>query len=401
MRKSIIVLLICLTTLLVCNVPSFAASASGSCGKNVTWDFNQSTGMLTIKGSGAMDNFTTDYMKTRPYSFYSTAPWWKYRQKIKKVVIEEGVTHVGYNAFCGDDIMGGELYYDNLTEAVFADSVASIGDYAFWACNLKKVHFGTGLRTIGDQAFVCNQDLKNVVLPEGLAYVGDGAFTFTGMTEVTIPISVTHIGNGAFGCNYGAEGGAAVSMNFVINGYEGTEAEVYYKKLLQSYEEEKSWLGGADSYYSNNYAPGGTIYFNAIKPVNVNVGDESVDWTDATPFINSSGRTMVPLRAVGDALGLTVSWDNSAREAVFTDGSKTIFFPIGSRTARTSEGSYVTMDTSAVIVSSRTYAPVRYLAEYFGYSVGWDNSSKTVMIGGKSESSETANGNADKTDIAA
>ena len=83
---------------------------------------------------------------------------------------------------------------------------------------------------------------------------------------------------------------------------------------------------------------------------------------------------------MGDALGLTVSWDSGKKEAVFTDGSKTIYFPIGSSTAMTSEGSSVKMDTAAVIISDRTYAPVRYLAEYFGHSVGWDSATRTVRI---------------------
>ena len=41
-----------------------------------------------------------------------------------------------------------------------------------------------------------------------------------------------------------------------------------------------------------------------------------------------------------------------------------------SNSARTSDGGAVQMDTAAVIVNDRTYAPIRYLAEYFGYEVG-------------------------------
>ncbi len=119
----------------------------------------------------------------------------------------------------------------------------------------------------------------------------------------------------------------------------------------------------------------------AEESIGVTVGGVSVAWTDARPFINADNRTMVPLRAVGDALGLTVSWDAAAREAVFTDGGKTIRFPIDSTTALTGEGEEIPMDTAAVIVGDRTYAPVRYLAEFFGYTVGWDADTRTVVIG--------------------
>ncbi len=149
-------------------------------------------------------------------------------------------------------------------------------------------------------------------------------------------------------------------------------------------------LGSYDYIYLNNYdeliaalsnaggsAPGGSAPAGAGPAVTV--GGKAVAWPDATPFIDGNGRTMVPLRAVADNMALTVSWDAAAREASFTDGSKTITFPIGSTTARTDGGS-IQMDTAAVIVGGRTFAPVRYLAEYFGHEVGWDAATKTVII---------------------
>ena len=127
--------------------------------------------------------------------------------------------------------------------------------------------------------------------------------------------------------------------------------------------------------------PGGSpVPTPVADTVGVSVNGVPVEWTDAQPFINADSRTMVPLRAVGDALGLTVTWDAAAREAVFTDGIKTLRFPIGSTTAYTGEGGTVPMDTAAVIVGDRTYAPARYLAEYFGCTVGWDGAARTVVI---------------------
>ena len=114
--------------------------------------------------------------------------------------------------------------------------------------------------------------------------------------------------------------------------------------------------------------------------ISVTVGGTAVRWTDAVPFINANDRTMVPLRAVADAMDLTVNWDGGARVASFSDGSRTISFPIDSSTARTGDGGFVQMDTAAVIMNERTYAPIRYLAEYFGYQVGWDAATKTVSL---------------------
>ena len=125
-------------------------------------------------------------------------------------------------------------------------------------------------------------------------------------------------------------------------------------------------------------------YLNRIAAqspsVGVKVNGAAVQWTDARPFIDENSRTMVPLRAVAEALGLNVRWDGERREAIFDDGAKTLYFPIGSSVARSGDGGAVQMDTAAVIVSDRTYAPVRYLAEDFGFSVGWDGAAKMVLI---------------------
>ncbi len=123
-----------------------------------------------------------------------------------------------------------------------------------------------------------------------------------------------------------------------------------------------------------------TALWQAPEAVKVRTNGELVWWTDAEPFIDTNSRTMVPLRAVAEALGLTVSWDGEAREAVFTDGVRTLIFPIGSDEARTGDGGTVQMDTAAVIVGGRTYAPIRYLAEYFGCEVAWDGKTRTVLL---------------------
>ena len=114
--------------------------------------------------------------------------------------------------------------------------------------------------------------------------------------------------------------------------------------------------------------------------IRVDADGASVSWADANPFINENGRTMVPLRAVGDALGLAVDWDANRHEASFSRGDKTIRFQIGNTSAQTSDGNEIIMDTAAVIVNNRIYAPIRYLAEYFGYTVHWDAVNRTVII---------------------
>jgi len=122
----------------------------------------------------------------------------------------------------------------------------------------------------------------------------------------------------------------------------------------------------------------------AAEP-NITVNGTPVAWTDTKPFIDENSRTMVPLRPIANALGLEISWDDDTNVASFTDGTTTAEFTIGSSKYHVFLNDmdvhvYLEMDTAAVIVNSRTYAPARYLAECFQYSVGWEDATKSVSI---------------------
>lgn len=126
--------------------------------------------------------------------------------------------------------------------------------------------------------------------------------------------------------------------------------------------------------------------------VNIKVNGSYVQYTDAEPFIDKNKRTLCPLRAVGDALGMDVEWENDNRQAIFSNDSVIVVFTIGSNeykvynvirkegTEKIVSSETKKMDTAAVLKNSRTYAPVRYLAEAAGYAVDWDNDNRTVVI---------------------
>lgn len=149
----------------------------------------------------------------------------------------------------------------------------------------------------------------------------------------------------------------------------------------------------------------GTAYAGETK---VTVGGQPVQFTDAKPFVDENGRTMVPLRPVADALGLEVTWDAIGQSAVFgksyTIGVDAPYqdlagegedyvtryemcFYIGSKSydvyyeGPETGGAWISdMDTEAVIKDGRTYAPLRYLAEGYGYQVSWDAATSTVVL---------------------
>ena len=91
------------------------------------------------------------------------------------------------------------------------------------------------------------------------------------------------------------------------------------------------------------------------------------------------GRTLVPLRAIFEAMGATIDWDASTQTVTATDGETEVILTIGS-TAPTVNGRVVTIDQPGIIVSDRTLVPLRFVAESFGVTVDWDAASRTVYI---------------------
>lgn len=88
---------------------------------------------------------------------------------------------------------------------------------------------------------------------------------------------------------------------------------------------------------------------------------------DAAPYI-ANDRTYVPFRALGEALGAKVVWDNDARTVTYTLGDTTIVMTIGD-TTYTINGVEKSMDVAPEITGDRTYVPVRFVAEGLGFKV--------------------------------
>lgn len=110
--------------------------------------------------------------------------------------------------------------------------------------------------------------------------------------------------------------------------------------------------------------------------------------TLGSAFLDENSRMMVPLRALAGELSLDVVWDAGRRTSIFSgnsaDGVPTeVCFTVGSnRYTVTADGHTKNeiMDTVAVIVDGRTYAPIRYLASAFGYQVGWNAKTRTATV---------------------
>jgi len=104
---------------------------------------------------------------------------------------------------------------------------------------------------------------------------------------------------------------------------------------------------------------------------------------DSPPIIKNN-RTLLPIRAVVEALGGTVSWDGTAQKVTVLLGSNTIELWIGKSTARVN-GNSIPIDAAnnkvvPEIINDRTMLPLRFVTENLGCDVRWDGTTKTITI---------------------
>jgi sugar lactone lactonase YvrE len=104
---------------------------------------------------------------------------------------------------------------------------------------------------------------------------------------------------------------------------------------------------------------------------------------DAQPEIVND-RTMVPVRAITEALGYTVTFNDADRSVQLTKGGVTIELYIDKtglkRIVQGKDAAVKETDVSPYIKEDRTYVPVRFFAEEIGMDVQWDNATRTAIL---------------------
>jgi len=115
----------------------------------------------------------------------------------------------------------------------------------------------------------------------------------------------------------------------------------------------------------------------AVGQLSASVDGRAVS-LDAAPAI-VGGRTMVPLRFVGEAFGALVSWEEKTRRVVCSLDGTRIELQIDNKTALVN-GKSVALDAAPFISGGRTMVPLRFMSEQMGASVEWDPESKTALV---------------------
>lgn len=233
--------------------------ASGECGEQITWKLD-SEGMLTIGGEGDIPQFKT--------------PWFDYKNDIKSIVIEEGVTNIVWGVFYN---------YRNVTSVTIPASVSDISYYAFPGCSsLTALHVDpdNAEYTSVDGVLYTKDKTKLVKYPDNK----EG-------TEYVIPASVEFIEFNAFlGCN----NLSAINVEAGNTEYASEDGVLFSKskERLIRYPVNKSeteyvvpdgveWLA-SDAFYDNDHLTAITL-------------PDSMAWIGADAFFNCQGLTSIAI----------------------------------------------------------------------------------------------------------
>ena len=166
MKRYILMPILWVVLLFANNASAHAQQTSGYCGRqvvynadstNLQWNFDAADSLLTISGSGRMYDYTMD----------TKAPWYVWREGIKRVVIGDGVTVIGTYAF----------YNISMNSVTFGNTLETIREYGFWQCySLQRLDFPASLQYIEREAFSSNSNLKVIDFGASEAIVGSYAF---------------------------------------------------------------------------------------------------------------------------------------------------------------------------------------------------------------------------------
>ncbi len=282
--------------------PGYGQATSGSCGYSLTWEYDKENATLTISGTGPMDDNVN-------------VQWGSHASSVKTLVLPEGLTVIGSNAFYG---------FSSLTEVRIPDTVTRIGNLAFSGCtSLKKIilpesvvslnmstfsgctaitsagpigsgaDYEYGWKTaIPQNAFANLTNLTSVSFPEGVKEFGSMLFAnCIKLMQVEIPATVTSFQPGGGGCTF------TMWPNAKTAGPAGDGKD---------YNIEFHW--------TKEVPPNGLAYVNALKEVTLPDTIEVIGWNAFCYACFTSFDFPASLRVIeGFAFFRCEMWDGEIR----------------------------------------------------------------------------------------
>lgn len=287
-----------------------------------------------------------------------------------------------------------------------------------------------GVKSIAANAFAYNEAVKEIILPDTLEKIGDNAFVHCrNLEKVTIPETVSHIGAGSFDDtkwmqNYESD---FVVVNGILISYKGTDAHIRIPEgitaigsgafmanetlrsvyicdtaiyidsmafggcselVLINIPQTVEWIDeyafascikltiqGMHGSYAHSYAQYMQMPFST--EVSVSCNGERIYFDKAAPIIRD-GRTYVPLRALMELMGYTVSWEEETGNITCKKEESTLILtPHGEITI---DGEVSPYEAKPINSNGSNLVPARFIAEAVDAQVEWNDKTRTVEI---------------------
>lgn len=414
MKKTLITL-ICMLTFFC----SFTARANEP-PLDIGW--NIENGILTVNGNGAMPDYANP----------EDVPWYENRNEITKIIIEDGITHIGNLAFYG---------LTNATEVSIPESAKSVGLCAFsytegTRTSLSDINADYVFELSSDSAVVSEgkeftvsvnltADFKDVALiqsivlfdPEKISVEADALFDAEWLASVAqdnlgyISKPMAGIVANNIRIAYLSMDGSSIdedSALYTKGKTTLTVAKIRCKALCDIEDVNASCLYIKDSKVSlaDGSSPkcGETQLTTVTRLPMPNLmindkADEEVSKPDAPvasgditvlanniavnydtkPFINENGVVMIPLRHTAEAMGVVVNWHEETRTVFATMETDLSAIQIGQNIVFKNSGN-IEMCANAEIISARTLIPLEYFEKAFGFKTEYTKETNTIKI---------------------
>jgi len=315
-------------------------------------------GLTALEIPSVIDGFTVVGLGEEAFSY-------KY---FDSITIPDTVESIGYMCFFGTGVKEGQKIH-------IPKSVKEIGTYAF--SYMKGVEaflvdpknpYNTSLDGVlfsKDRKKLLNYPLskKDVVyfLPVETELLYCTCFgNCTNLKKLVIQNNiVTRMGYTFFGCD------------MTLYGDRDCYTRLWMDELTDQFKYGKVKYGGTEVY--NDFSQDDesdnkiTVVINGRKMV-----------FDQEPVIFNN-RLLVPLRAIFEELGASVTWNNSTKTAIATKDDLKIVLQIDNDEMLVNDKVYI-LDAPAQSINSRTFVPLRAVSEALGAEVNWDNNTKTIYI---------------------
>ncbi len=120
----------------------------------------------------------------------------------------------------------------------------------------------------------------------------------------------------------------------------------------------------------------------ASSIIKVNINGDTLSFTN--PPVIQNGTTLVPMRAIFEALGAEVNWDSKTKTVTGTKNDTKILLTINCPNGK-KNGQDIKLTVPAKIINGNTFVPLRFISESFDCNIAWNNLTKIINITTKSE----------------